>query len=93
MDVQGILGVDSDVRNGFDGIKVTYNIDADASQEDIIDMLENENYQGFGDHYLQISVDVNKGSCIDPFRETNDDGEEVSYLWELISLDYTITMV
>ena len=35
MDVQGILGIDSDVRNGFDGIKVTYNIDADASQEDI----------------------------------------------------------
>ena len=35
MDIQGILGVDSDVRNGFDGIKVTYNIDADASQEDI----------------------------------------------------------
>ena len=35
MDVQGILGVDSDVRIGFDGIKVTYNIDADASQEDI----------------------------------------------------------
>ena len=35
MDVQGILGGDSDVRNGFDGIKVTYNIDADASQEDI----------------------------------------------------------
>jgi hypothetical protein len=56
-------------------------------------MLENENYQGFGTHYLEMSVDVNKGSCIDPFRETNDDGEEVSYLWELISLDYTITMV
>ena len=35
MDIQGILGIDSDVRNGFDGIKVTYNIDADASQEDI----------------------------------------------------------
>ena len=35
MDIQGILGVDSDVRNGFDGIKVTYQIDADASQEDI----------------------------------------------------------
>lgn len=35
MDVQGILGIDSDVRNGFGGIKVTYNIDADASQEDI----------------------------------------------------------
>ncbi len=35
MDLQGILGIDSDVRNGFDGIKVTYNIDADASKEDI----------------------------------------------------------
>ena len=35
MDIQGILGIDSDVRNGFDGIKVTYNIDADASEDDI----------------------------------------------------------
>ncbi len=35
MDIQGILGVDGDVRNGFDGIKVTYKIDADASAEDI----------------------------------------------------------
>jgi uncharacterized OsmC-like protein len=35
MDIQGILGMDSDVRNGFDGIKVTYNIDADASPNDI----------------------------------------------------------
>ena len=35
MDIQGILGMDSDVRNGFDGITVTYDIDADASQEDI----------------------------------------------------------
>ena len=31
MDLQGILGIDSDVRNGFDGIKVTYKIDADAT--------------------------------------------------------------
>ena len=35
MDIQGILGIDSDVRNGFDGIKVSYKIDADASEEDI----------------------------------------------------------
>ncbi len=34
-DIRGILGVDSDVRNGFNDIKVTFNIDADASQEDI----------------------------------------------------------
>ncbi|HUL66025.1 MAG TPA: OsmC family protein [Burkholderiaceae bacterium] len=35
MDIRGILGVDADVRNGFDGIKVTYKIEADASPEDI----------------------------------------------------------
>ncbi len=35
MDVQGILGMDADIRNGFDGIKVTYKIDADADREDI----------------------------------------------------------
>jgi uncharacterized OsmC-like protein len=35
MDIQGILGIDSDVRNGFGGIKVTYDIDADAKREDI----------------------------------------------------------
>ena len=35
MDIQGILGVDSDVRNGYDNIKVHFNIDADASQQQI----------------------------------------------------------
>jgi len=35
MDIQGILGIDSDVRNGFDGIIVKYQIDADASEDDI----------------------------------------------------------
>jgi uncharacterized OsmC-like protein len=35
MDLQGILGIDSDVRNGFDGIKVHFDIDADASEDDI----------------------------------------------------------
>ncbi len=35
MDIQGILGIDSDVRNGFDGIKVTYKIDADATPDEI----------------------------------------------------------
>ena len=35
MDIQGILGIDSDVRNGFDGIKVRYKIDADATPEEI----------------------------------------------------------
>jgi uncharacterized OsmC-like protein len=35
MDIQGILGVDEDVRNGFDGIKVSFQIDADATREEI----------------------------------------------------------
>lgn len=35
MDIQGILGMDSDIRNGFDGIKVTFTVDADATKEEI----------------------------------------------------------
>jgi uncharacterized OsmC-like protein len=35
MDLQGILGIDGDVRNGFDTIKVTYDIDADVPRADI----------------------------------------------------------
>ena len=35
MDLQGILGIDSDVRNGFDEVRVSFMIDADATQEEI----------------------------------------------------------
>jgi acyl-CoA synthetase (AMP-forming)/AMP-acid ligase II len=35
MDLQGILGIDPNVRNGFDGIKVHYEIDADATEAQI----------------------------------------------------------
>ena len=35
MDIQGILGIDSDVRNGFNDIKVNFEIDADASKSDL----------------------------------------------------------
>jgi uncharacterized OsmC-like protein len=34
-DIRGILGADSDVRNGFNDVKVTFTIDADASAEEI----------------------------------------------------------
>jgi uncharacterized OsmC-like protein len=34
-DIRGILGVDPDVRNGFDDIKVTFKIDADATDQEI----------------------------------------------------------
>jgi uncharacterized OsmC-like protein len=35
MDIQGILGIDKDVRNGYDDIKVTFHIDADAPKKEI----------------------------------------------------------
>ena len=35
MDIQGILGIDSDVRNGYDDIKVTFHVDADATKPEI----------------------------------------------------------
>jgi uncharacterized OsmC-like protein len=34
-DIRGILGVDSDVRNGFNDVHVRFAIDADASKEEI----------------------------------------------------------
>ena len=35
MDLQGILGIDPQVRNGYLGIKVMFDIDADATMEEI----------------------------------------------------------
>ena len=35
MDLHGILGADPEVRNGFSGVRVDYQIDADASAQDI----------------------------------------------------------
>lgn len=35
MDIQGILGVDADVRNGFDNVTVKFHIDADATRDEI----------------------------------------------------------
>lgn len=35
MDMQGVLGIDPAVRNGFDDIRVSFEIDADASREDV----------------------------------------------------------
>jgi uncharacterized OsmC-like protein len=35
MDVRGVLGVDSDVRNGFSNVRVTYSVDADATPAEI----------------------------------------------------------
>jgi uncharacterized OsmC-like protein len=35
MDLHGILGADPSVRNGFSGVKVDYQVDADASADEI----------------------------------------------------------
>jgi uncharacterized OsmC-like protein len=35
MNVLGILGADPDIRNGFNNVTVTFDIDADASSEDL----------------------------------------------------------
>ncbi|MDD9942899.1 MAG: OsmC family protein [Myxococcales bacterium] len=35
IDARGMLGADPDVRNGFNDIRVTYEIDADAPREDL----------------------------------------------------------
>ncbi len=35
MDIQGILGIDPDVRNGYSGIRVRYQIDADAPRAEL----------------------------------------------------------
>ncbi len=35
MDLAGILGIDADVRNGFSGIRVNFQVDADATEDDI----------------------------------------------------------
>ncbi len=35
MDLSGVLGIDSSVRNGFEAIRVHIDVDADASEQDI----------------------------------------------------------
>jgi len=39
IDARGMLGADPEVRNGFNDIRVTYDIDADASREEIEALL------------------------------------------------------
>jgi uncharacterized OsmC-like protein len=65
MDIQGILGIDSDVRNGFDSIKVNYDIDADASKEDIEALVaQSQKRSAVFDiitNPTDVHVEVNKG--------------------------------
>ena len=40
IDLLGILGLDRDVRNGYSGIKVTFKIAGDASDEELAGLIE-----------------------------------------------------
>ena len=66
MDVQGILGADPEVRNGFSGIKVTYDIDADATQEEIRALVaQSQKRSAVFDvvtNPTNVSVEVNKAN-------------------------------
>jgi len=57
-----------------------------------IRMLLDGDGMGEGEHYLDISVEVVEGSGTGNCP-TTDNGEEVAYTIELISLEYTIEMV
>lgn len=35
MDISGILGIDADIRNGFNNVRIHFDIDADASEDEI----------------------------------------------------------
>ena len=66
---------------------------SNMSESDIEAMLDNTEMIGYGEQFLEITVDVNNGDCVNPFFETNDDGEDVTYTWELISLEYEISAI
>jgi uncharacterized OsmC-like protein len=65
MDLQGILGIDTDVRNGFDGIKVNFNIDADATREQLEALVaQSQKRSAVYDivaNPTNVSVTVNRG--------------------------------
>ena len=63
MDILGILGADPEVRNGFEDIKVTFDIDADALQEDVEALVAQSQKRSAVFDILtnptSVSVDVN----------------------------------
>ena len=59
--------------------------------ESAIEMLLDGMGMGEGEHMLSISVSVNTGGG--GLCASSDDGEEVAYVIELVSLEYTITAV
>jgi uncharacterized OsmC-like protein len=64
MDLLGVLGLDPEVRNGFESITVNFTIDADASQEDIEAIVaQSQKRSAVYDivtNPTQVTVNVNK---------------------------------
>lgn len=66
---------------------------SDMSESEIIALLDGDGV-GFGVHDLDIMVTANQGPTTPPvFCNRDDGGEEVEYIIELVSLEYTITPV
>ena len=59
MDVRGILGIDADVRNGFNSIELEVDLDGDASKADL-DALSAASNEALGS--LRHSHFTNTGS-------------------------------
>ena len=64
MDLAGILGIDSDVRNGFKSITVSYQIEADATEDEIAALVaQSQKRSAVFDiitNPTNINVEVNK---------------------------------
>ena len=71
VDAAGMLGVDSDVRNGFLDIKVTFVIDADASREEIEALVSQSQKRSAVFDALanptEVTVEVAWGATIERF--------------------------
>ena len=68
------------------------NTNVSNMSESGIEMLLDGDGWGEGEHFLDISVTVVEGSGTGNCP-TSDNGEEVAYVIELISLEYTITQI
>lgn len=62
------------------------------SMDDIKEQIDSMG-AGLGDHTVEISVSAQAGNEPSPTCSRSDDGEEVSYVVELIVFDYTIVPV
>ena len=77
-------------QNGLKLLSIVNNIVDGLSMLEIEEMLDGDG-NGFGQHDMTLGVEVETGGGLG--CQSNDDGEEVRYSIELISLEYEITRV